>query len=126
MRTIALILTVASLAACSENETTGLKSQNSASESLTYGEYLLSLAFKQKPPDYSRAFALVKFGVAGPDWLATFHGLPNNQNACEETILPYKSDPSLTVIAGEYYCVEISDDFSIGSLVAPAQPEKAS
>jgi len=76
---------------------------NSPSNLDEYDENLRA-AFQDKPIGKSPAFALMKESVAGPAWLATIHGYPNNLSVCEELIAPYNEDPDLSVLNGKYYC----------------------
>lgn len=38
---------------------------------------------------------------------ATVHGFPTNMSVCEDLIVPYNKDPSLSVLGGEYFCEEL-------------------
>lgn len=67
----------------------------------------LAQTFAAKPPHTSRAYAIMKDGLAGPDWLATIHGYPDNSGVCEELIAPYNSDPSQSTLPGRYFCKEL-------------------
>ena len=64
-----------------------------------------------KPQPSARAYALIKVGVYGRDWLGTFHGLSDNRAACEETIKPYNDDPELSTLPGEYRCEVVDETF---------------
>jgi hypothetical protein len=75
----------------------------------------LAEAYVGKPAPFSRAYALIKDGTYGPDWLLTVHGLADNKAACEEIIEPYNKDPSLSSFPGTYYCEEINSDFRADS-----------
>lgn len=110
-----LLVTLLALSACAEADT-----EESARPDVpaTYDQFLqeLAQAYREKPEEYSRAYALVKEGMAGPDWLLTVHGLPNNRAACEEIAAPYNDDPSLSALPGMYTCLEINSDFEIAPL----------
>ncbi|ABC64628.1 hypothetical protein ELI_12680 [Erythrobacter litoralis HTCC2594] len=105
------------LAACSglANEAESEQMASRDFESLSDFTDALEQTFKSKPLEYSRAIALIKDGAAGPDWLATFHGLPDNKSACEEIIQPYNEDPALSVVPGRYRCIEIDSGFSLAA-----------
>lgn len=69
-------------------------------------EAQLTKSYSRKPPEYSRAYRLMKRGAADA-WLATIHGYPDNGAVCAELIEPYNNDPSLSVMSGTYYCEAI-------------------
>lgn len=116
----ALVFTVA-LAACSETDRVPKDDPTQSQTEQTYGSFIRELerVHRAKPAEYSRPFALIKSGVAGPDWLATFHGLPDNRAACEEVVGPYNDDPDLSVLPGAYRCVEIGPDFTLETSLEP-------
>ena len=62
---------------------------------------------QNKPTDLGKPAMLMKSGSAEGDWLATIHGYPNNLEVCEQLIEPYNSDPSMSVIPGQYFCREV-------------------
>ena len=115
LQTIAVPTLVLALSACEGANDTPQEDTARASGGQTYGTFLRELerVYREKPKEYSRAFALIKDGKAGPDWLATFHGLPDNKAACEEAIEPYNDDPSLSALPGTYKCVEIGPGFNM-------------
>jgi hypothetical protein len=67
----------------------------------------LRKVLQDKPEGSSRAVAIVKSGMAGPDWLVTVHGYADNRAVCEQLIREYNEDSELSVLPGEYYCEEI-------------------
>lgn len=71
-----------------------------------YNENLKS-AYQSMPPGQSPAYAPMKESTAGPNWLATIHGYPDNLGVCEELIEPYNNDPDLSVIQGRCYCERV-------------------
>lgn len=77
---------------------------------ITFHDKLAKL-FRVKPEELPRAYALMKDGLAGRDWLVTVHGLADNKTACEEMIAPYNADESMSTLPGRYICVEINGDF---------------
>lgn len=105
----ALTLFATILVGCSE----GALPKNDPDHGRTYIEFLIELSevYQSKPANYSRAYAVMKTGVAGRDWLATVHGLPDNLAACEEIIAPYRTDAALTTLQGRYFCEEIEEGF---------------
>jgi hypothetical protein len=61
----------------------------------------------EKPAGSPRAYAIVKNGVGGADWLATIHGYADNKSVCEDEIKPYNANPDLSTLPGSYACEEI-------------------
>ena len=66
-------------------------------------EAALRETLQNTPLGKAEAYALMKNTVAGPAWLATIHGYPDNLSVCEELIQPYNEDKSLSTLPGEYY-----------------------
>jgi len=73
-----------------------------------------------RPNQLDPAYAVVKTGVGGDAWLATVHGFPDNSSVCWELIEPYRNDPSLSDLPGEYTCRALVD--GPGAWTAPWMP----
>lgn len=92
------------LAGCSADE------QRESADPLDAFEMELVETYLKKPKGYSRAYALHKQTAAGPDWLATIHGYPNNKEVCEQLIKPYNSGEMPSDMPGFYFCEELSSE----------------
>lgn len=87
---IAVVLLAGTLAACSQD-----KQSNEAQ----LRDFLKAHPVASDPP-----VAVMKRNAAGDAWLITVQGYADNQATCEQLIEPYNSDPSLSTVAGTYYC----------------------
>lgn len=81
-------------------------SPDGRSELSTFNDELAQI-FKDKPKGTSRAFAVIKDGFAGPEWLMTVHGYADNRATCQAIIEPYNTNPELSVFEGRYSCKEL-------------------
>ena len=63
--------------------------------------------FRGHKVDGYYAVAIKKRSPAGVIYLSTVHGFPTNMSVCEDLIVPYNKDPSLSVLGGEYFCEEL-------------------
>ena len=80
---------------------TGCEREKSLSESQ------LEVFFRNRQVSGKHVVALKKRSAAGISYLATIHGYPDNVSVCEELIKPYNKRPSMSVLAGDYYCEEL-------------------
>ena len=63
--------------------------------------------FRARKVDGNHVVALKKRSAGLVSYLATIHGFPDNLSVCEELVVPYNKDSSMSVIRGEYYCEEL-------------------
>lgn len=96
MRGFGLLIAMFLLAGCDQSEPT----------STDFNDELRAV-LEAKPEGTPRAYALIKNGMAGPDWLATIHGYGDNRSVCEMLIEPYNSEEETSVLPGSYSCEEI-------------------
>lgn len=104
MRAILLVSAMAVLSGCG---TSPAEAPDESGNVYSNFNERLATVYQSKPDGTARAYALIKEGPAGPDWLATIHGYGDNRWTCEELIKPYNEDPSLSVFQGRYYCQEL-------------------
>lgn len=97
MRWIAILLGPITLSSCSDAE-------KEPRQSIASFDEQLAELYATKPQGSSRAYAVVKNGIAVPAWLATIHGYVDNRAVCEQLIAAYNEDASMSVLAGDYTC----------------------